>query len=53
MNKANIKSVYYYFARAERDYNITPKLLDKFRKQWHQFQLEQLFYYVYTIIPSK
>jgi predicted helicase len=40
------------FATTERGYNIAPDLLDKFRKQWPQFQPEQLFYYVYAILHS-
>ncbi|MDD2230168.1 MAG: N-6 DNA methylase [Candidatus Cloacimonetes bacterium] len=40
------------FATTERVYNIAPELMDKFRKQWLDFQPEQLFYYVYTILHS-
>lgn len=40
------------FATTGRQYNIVPELLDIFRKQWPQFQPEQLFYYVYAILHS-
>lgn len=40
------------FASEEREYNISQELLDRFTKQWQQFQPEQLFYYVYAILHS-
>ncbi|HOM71042.1 MAG TPA: hypothetical protein PLP86_02220 [Armatimonadota bacterium] len=40
------------FASEEREYNISQELLDRFTKQWPQFQPEQLFYYVYAILHS-
>ena len=40
------------FANSEREYNITPELLARFRKLWPQFKPEQIFYYVYAILHS-
>ncbi len=40
------------FASEEREYNISKELLERFAKQWQQFQPEQLFYYVYAILHS-
>ena len=40
------------FASDEREYNIASGLLDRFSRQWPQFQPEQLFYYVYAVLHS-
>jgi hypothetical protein len=40
------------FASSEREYNISKGLLERFAKQWQQFQPEQLFYYVYAVLHS-
>lgn len=40
------------FASEEREYNISKELLERFAKQWQQFQPEQLFYYVYAVLHS-
>lgn len=40
------------FASEEREYNISKELLERFAKQWQQFQPEQLFYYVFAVLHS-
>jgi predicted helicase len=40
------------FASEKREYNISKELLERFAKQWREFQPEQLFYYVYAILHS-
>ncbi|MFA7543542.1 MAG: type ISP restriction/modification enzyme [Candidatus Cloacimonadaceae bacterium] len=40
------------FASSEREYNISPALLEAFHTRWEEFQPEQLFYYVYAVLHS-
>lgn len=40
------------FNGSQREYNIAPKIIERFAGLWKEFQPELLFYYVYAILHS-